>query len=325
MPNHFQQYAVQLLVAVMAFSTTIANAQSDIDFDSARTRWDQAKQQTANDYDNYQDQANALRPLKQRVDSAASSLTNARNQVARLRSGLNEFDARIDDLERKISGFVQIIPKIETKLRGLHRKIDGLVAQRVTTKAEVERLQNRKRQIERRIAQLESQPNTNPWRCIAVDRGHEEHRGGHPGTGATEAEAREAALEACKEFHGKCVVRRCNQRPPTELANARQRLQQVNNDLSHNQQKLRNTVNAIQTERQNVRVTENNPFNQLRLNAFAVPEPGFVGSLGLGVVLLGLIRLDPCLCRRHRFSRPGPARLCWPCWCRLRTHLRPKG
>jgi hypothetical protein len=38
-----------------------------------------------------------------------------------------------------------------------------------------------------------------------------------------------------------------------------------------------------------IRVTENSSFNQIRLNAFVVPEPGFAGSLGLGLGLLGIL------------------------------------
>jgi hypothetical protein len=39
-----------------------------------------------------------------------------------------------------------------------------------------------------------------------------------------------------------------------------------------------------------IRVTENNALDELRLNAIAVPEPGFLWQLGAGLALLGLLR-----------------------------------
>ena len=55
------------------------------------------------------------------------------------------------------------------------------------------------------------QPQPRDVICIAVDRGHEEHRGGHEGYGRTESQARQSALSACTRYHGQCRIQSCRQ------------------------------------------------------------------------------------------------------------------
>lgn len=54
-----------------------------------------------------------------------------------------------------------------------------------------------------------SGPGTSGSRCVASDRGWEEHGRGHEGFGRTIYEAQRAALGECQRFHGSCVIRSC--------------------------------------------------------------------------------------------------------------------
>jgi hypothetical protein len=48
--------------------------------------------------------------------------------------------------------------------------------------------------------------------CIAVDRGFEEHRGGHYGDGHDERWAEREAMRECMRYHGSCRIRRCDRK-----------------------------------------------------------------------------------------------------------------
>lgn len=48
--------------------------------------------------------------------------------------------------------------------------------------------------------------------CVAVDRGYEEHRGGHLGYGREERWASYDAMKNCERFHRQCRIHRCDRR-----------------------------------------------------------------------------------------------------------------
>jgi hypothetical protein len=47
------------------------------------------------------------------------------------------------------------------------------------------------------------------WTCVANDRGHEEHWGGHEGYGRSQSEAANNAMNICLMAHGRCYVSDC--------------------------------------------------------------------------------------------------------------------
>ncbi len=53
-------------------------------------------------------------------------------------------------------------------------------------------------------------PGPSGFRCIASDRGWEEHGAGHQGFGRSVYEAQVTALNECQRYHGRCVLRSCN-------------------------------------------------------------------------------------------------------------------
>ena len=53
-------------------------------------------------------------------------------------------------------------------------------------------------------------PGNQMVRCIAVDRGFEEHFGGHAAFGRGVYEAQNRAIMQCQQFHGKCRIQSCS-------------------------------------------------------------------------------------------------------------------
>jgi hypothetical protein len=52
-------------------------------------------------------------------------------------------------------------------------------------------------------------PSYGMWTCRAVDRGFEEHAGGHYGRARDRYRAEREALMTCERFHGQCRVVDC--------------------------------------------------------------------------------------------------------------------
>ncbi|MBK7961942.1 MAG: hypothetical protein IPK04_12540 [Bdellovibrionales bacterium] len=52
-------------------------------------------------------------------------------------------------------------------------------------------------------------PPRETWTCIAMDRGQEEHYGGHPGYGRSQREAADNAMHVCLASHGRCFISEC--------------------------------------------------------------------------------------------------------------------
>lgn len=248
------------LGCVLAFSTTPTVYAQDIDFEAARDAYEDAKAYEARTLDTYQDEENALRPLKSRLDRAASDVQQAKNRVSSLRSSLRNIDRTISDYERAISQWKSEIPKYRNQVDNISSRLERLRERRQKLMDDKERLEQRVDRLKRRIDNLLSQPNDNPWTCVAVDKGHEEHAGGHPATAKKRAVAEKRAMEACLEVHGECRIARCTQKPVSEVAELRQKLKEVRADLRDtnaklqtNQQNIARARTNLQNARQNLR------------------------------------------------------------------------
>lgn len=55
-------------------------------------------------------------------------------------------------------------------------------------------------------------PGYDRFYCIAVDRGFEEHRGGHYGDGYDVRRAESEAMGTCLRYHGSCRIKECGRR-----------------------------------------------------------------------------------------------------------------
>lgn len=74
----------------------------------------------------------------------------------------------------------------------------------------VQRVQTLHRQLERQL-QGGGGGGGGFWQCVAVDRGWEEHRGGHRADGQNYQQAQRRALDQCERVHDNCVISSCNQ------------------------------------------------------------------------------------------------------------------
>src|SRR5690606_7421068 len=92
----------------------------------------------------------------------------------------------------------------------LRRQLENLQRQ-------YDRVVDRIRELDRKIAQLKNQPGTGNWTCVYVDKGWEEHAGGHRATHADKATAEAEAEKDCLAHHGSCVSRGCSQPPSPQL------------------------------------------------------------------------------------------------------------
>ena len=105
--------------------------------------------------------------------------------------------------------------------------------------------------------------NDSGWQCVYVDRGHEEHRGGHVGRGRTRSIAADRAKAACLEDHGRCRESSCKQADNPQLRQARARLvelkrdhDQIVNGLERNRDLQRQKRSAIAQLDSNIRTCE---------------------------------------------------------------------
>jgi predicted nucleic acid-binding Zn-ribbon protein len=209
---------------------TLTASAEDLDIERAQSTYDARKAETDAAASVVQREEALLAPYFNRIDQAKQRVNQAENSLNRLRGSLSESDRIIAGLQREISNLQSTVQRLEDEgirlqdqLSEAERIEDRLLAQIDQKEREIERL-------ERRIRELENSPREGMWTCVYVDRGWEEHSGGHRGRHANREEAAAKAEEACKAVHGNCALSECTQPESNQLEELRRQLSEARDD-----------------------------------------------------------------------------------------------
>ncbi len=146
-----------------------------------------------------------------RATHRGTSLTHEARGISRLSSEISyslQRRGRADSVKRQVRSLRSKITNFTSSVRRNPR-----LRYNYQIKDRTQRLQN---QISRLVSAVRSIGNgggsggRGSFRCVAVDRGWEEHRGGHTATARGQFQAERTALQACQRFHGSCRILRCS-------------------------------------------------------------------------------------------------------------------
>jgi hypothetical protein len=198
----------------------------------------------ANDYATQKgiyDQANS------ELSSARSKETRAEQSLTSAKSILSGIQTDLLNSEKQRANAISEIDRIAIRISGVDSRI---TAEQRTNQGYLRDVQESERRIdrlERRIAELERRPGNGEWTCVWVDKGKEEHRGGHRATDKDRATADKEAEEACKKEHGECVSRGCTQPDSSELKQAKREKEDEERQLSNHRNQLSNSDNTLRS------------------------------------------------------------------------------
>lgn len=226
-----------LLTSATAFSV-------DYDYERAQRAWeDRDRQLDAADAE-LSRQLNALQPLQQRVNNAQNQVDSYTDTLRRLRDEQRNTEIELNNnrslLERQRTqrdNHVRLLADAEADLRDAEQRRRNLADDIAQGERDLA-------QLDRRIRDLENQPSDGPWTCNYVDRGSEEHSGGHPATNDDRATAEDEAEASCLAVHGSCELWQCTQPDSNELT----RLRRQRDNLAENLDRKRNNLNSIDRE-----------------------------------------------------------------------------
>ncbi len=222
------------------------------------------------------------------MDAAYSALSGAENDLRVAESEerraiserdaaeryLQQIDSAIDSLHRELDALQRERGELERQLQNLSSSLLSKTQERDRARQKLENLDGRIQQLRDRIAKMENDTGPGKWTCVAVDRGWEEHAGGHPANGQQRDKAHEKAMEACKLVHGDCVVRSC-EKDSAELDELRRRLQNFNSErdeLYRRIQTLDSEVSNAQYEEQRLRQRISDNDTQARDKQYRITE-----------------------------------------------------
>ncbi len=224
---------------------------ADLDIAGAKGRYDRQRTIADGARARYSAKAQILEGAQSRQSAAES----AEAQAIQTR---DQAEQRLHDLDHDLADFGNQINGLENDLLQTNQWISNLDAQFEQKGRERDRLQREGDQLDRqiqnvsqKISDLENQPHPGDWICNYVDKGWEEHGGGHPVRAGNRNAAENQSKAACDAVHGTCVFSGCRQDDPPELENLRQRLARLQQDRADNQRYMNDMMNqlyAVQNE-----------------------------------------------------------------------------
>lgn len=218
----------------------------DLDKDAARAAYDRQMRVV--------DQAQStFDQIDSTYQSALGDLRQAQSERQRAKRALDRERQRLSDIRSTISSLQSQIRSIESSLRTtrdeyrvVHAEVQSLKQKVEDLEDREDRIRKRVRQLERRVNQLENAPGKGPWTCTYVDKGWEEHAGGHQATHKNKSKAQSQAEKACLEAHGSCKFSSCRQPPSPALKQARRQLKQA-------QERQKNIESNLRTAQRDLR------------------------------------------------------------------------
>jgi hypothetical protein len=245
------------LMFSMSLGSSTSSAQ-DLDIPAARARYERELQQTEQAKQEFQREESIHRGYQSQLETAQSreiqasnSLTNARNELDRIDRTINEIDSQISKLEANRTDTIRRRDAEVNELIPMRRRLDELQRQR-------EDLERRERDLERRIADIQDRPHTGDYTCCAEDSGWEEHSGGHCATNSNRATAEANAMQRCRDSHGRCVARACQQPDSQELTRLRNELLDLRETQQRNRSEYISQQQRIDYKEREIRTFETN-------------------------------------------------------------------
>ena len=247
---------IKILTSLLLGATVTVWA-TDLDVAGAKAKYEAQKQLA--------DRAKArMESLYAVVQQAERELRNAEANEANAISERNRIERTIENIEREIQNFQREIDSLTFQNNTDQRRLDDIQfaiqnkrSERDRIYRKIEQLDDRIHEVERRISDLQFGNGPGNWRCVAVDRGWEEHSGGHPATGGSRQEAEAEAMASCLKIHGKCSISSCEKDNP-EIESLRRKLEQLQQQRDSENQKLRNLDSEInQFEREQSSLSSN--------------------------------------------------------------------
>ena len=207
---------IGLILSVLMASTSAYAV--DYDYEAARQKWEQKKRDLEAAETDLQRAKNDLVPLQRTFDRAQQKVNSLEQSLQNIRTQQRQTEGKIDNAEADQRRLENDKRQLERDIVGYERQIDDLEDKIDDLEDVIAADQRQLERLNRRISELEGQPNDNDWTCVYVDRGFEEHRGGHRATHPDKATAQEQAEAACLESHGECRLSSCTQPDNEELA-----------------------------------------------------------------------------------------------------------
>ena len=252
------RYAVLLtLITGPAFGQDLDVPRAQQKYDQERTEADRAKSL-------FDREVQINNGLKTDVNNASSREETARRELDRAKSNLSNIDRDIANTQTEISELQFDRDRFVRQRSDASRDLPELRRIRDNLTREKNDLERTVREIERQIDIIRNSPRTGPWTTCFVDRGHEEHSGGHCSSDRDKATSAEDAKAACLALHGECRLYSSTQPEPPELAemerqrddlvrelnDTKRQLTAAENDYTEKEQEVRDLDNKItQTER----------------------------------------------------------------------------
>jgi putative ABC transport system permease protein len=241
-----QNWRRPIMACVMLSAAAASSVENDIDVEGARSRYT-SQQSVASRYQSiYNDALARLRPFESALQDAERREDLAERRVGQPRGEVFTIDSNIASENSRIQTLRSELRSAESRIPSLERDISRHEADINKHEREVERAREDVRDIERRIRDEEGR---GQWQCTYVDRGHEEHRGGHSATGSTREEAASAAESACLALHGQCSESGCR-RVSDDLSRLRQELREAEERCTRAESSLADAESRLRSSEQ---------------------------------------------------------------------------
>ena len=248
-------------ISLMLLIQTPGLFAQDLDVPRAQARYNQEQAEADRAESVLNREQSTLNSLESQRQSASSRETQAKRNLDTATAELTNIDRRITQNESDITSLQFERDRLVRQRQDLSSDIPTLRRDRDRYEDRRDEIQNEVRSLERRIADLENDPRTGNWTCCYVDRGFEEHSGGHCSTNSSRSTAASEAETECRNYHD-CRLSSCEQEEPAELERLRQQLSDRRSELQTAERRLsdaQSDLSNAERELSNIdsRITQN--------------------------------------------------------------------
>lgn len=256
---------IRTAIVLVALQSLAAHSDNlDIDYDAARRAYElqqtvaaTAQQRYNTALSHFTPYTDALSNAQSQLNSVSSQLSSASTQLADLGNQLTTIQQNINSIQSQDQSLRNRSVDLRRNLAGYADNLRNLERTRPDLEREIERLRR----------QLSHDQNTGQWVCTYVDRGQEEHRGGHRSSNDDRQQADDAAKAACEAVHKKCTLRDCDRKSDRtdelqeQLTKAEQRRDQLVNDINTAQIQVRDAQAQLDQNQQDQITNQQNLTN----------------------------------------------------------------
>lgn len=227
----------------------------DYDFNAAKARWDQLQNEANRAQTQVDTERRRLAPVQQEYDNAVQEVNQLTTQLGNIRTSLRQTRDNLASTRTNLRTLTSRKDSIEDDIDDLEREITGLEQSEHGLAHAIQESEADLTRLERLIRDLQNQ-GSGPWTCNFVDRGTEEHRGGHPATADDKSAASSQAETACLAVHGSCELASCTQPDSPELEALLRERDALNHTITEQRNQLQNIQNQLTSKRNSKRSLE---------------------------------------------------------------------